>query len=140
MIAVSAKPETTDVAIVEDNAALGSSLRKVVESDPTLRCIGVWTTAEDALKKIDAFRPQIVLMDINLPGMSGFEAVRKLGQSPETRDIPVVALSAAAMVDDRKRAGAAGFYRYLTKPVRVGELLQTLEELLARPRPERSSS
>jgi DNA-binding NarL/FixJ family response regulator len=80
MSPVPAKTETTDVAIVEDNAALGSSLKKVVESDATLRCIGVWTTAEDALKKIDAFRPHIVLMDINLPGMSGIEATARLKQ------------------------------------------------------------
>src|SRR5690606_16402783 len=70
----------THVAIVEDNPALGGTLRKVVESDPSLRCIGVWSSAEDALKKIDAFRPEIVLMDINLPGMSGIEATARLKQ------------------------------------------------------------
>nr|MCU0750563.1 response regulator [Akkermansiaceae bacterium] len=69
-----AKDPIIDVAIVEDNAALGNGLRKIVESASDFRCVGVWTTAEDALKKIDAFRPQVVLMDINLPGMSGSEA------------------------------------------------------------------
>jgi CheY-like chemotaxis protein len=65
--------------------------------------------------------------------MSGYDATRKLQEWPETKHIPIVALSAAAMVDDKKRASRAGFYRYLTKPVRVADLLKTLEELLARP-------
>jgi CheY-like chemotaxis protein len=69
-------------------------------------------------------------MDINLPGMSGFEATKRLREWPETRDIPVVALSAAAMVKDRGRVSDAGFHRYLTKPVKVDELVGVLEELL----------
>jgi CheY-like chemotaxis protein len=71
-----------------------------------------------------------VIMDINLPGMSGYEATRKLREWPETRDMPVIALTAAAMTGDHKRVAEAGFQRYLTKPVRVDELLQTLDELL----------
>jgi CheY-like chemotaxis protein len=69
-------------------------------------------------------------MDINLPGMSGFEATRRLREWPETTGIPVIALSAAAMVGDSARVSNAGFYRYLTKPVRVDELARVLEELL----------
>ena len=69
-------------------------------------------------------------MDINLPGISGFEAVRRLRESPETRDIPVIGLSAAASQNDATRAKEAGFYRYLTKPVKVEELTRALEELL----------
>ncbi|MGK3985675.1 response regulator [Sorangium sp. So ce136] len=72
-------------------------------------------------------------MDINLPGMSGYEAMRKLQEWPETRAIPVIALSAAAMPRDTRRAAEAGFYRYLTKPVRVDELTGRSEELLLVP-------
>jgi PAS domain S-box-containing protein len=86
-------------------------------------------TAEVGIEIVRARRPHAVIMDINLPGMSGYDATRRLREWPETKDIPIVALSAAAMVDDKKRAADAGFYRYLTKPVRVAELLQTLEEL-----------
>jgi CheY-like chemotaxis protein len=70
-------------------------------------------------------------MDINLPGMSGHEAMQKLREHPETQRIPVIALTAAAMTGDRSRASSAGFHSYLTKPVRVPELLSTLEELLS---------
>jgi CheY-like chemotaxis protein len=66
--------------------------------------------------------------------MSGFEALRRLREWPETREIPVLALSAAAMDRDKKRAEQAGFHRYLTKPIRVGELTDVLEHLLTQER------
>ncbi|MGC4086845.1 MAG: response regulator [Polyangiaceae bacterium] len=87
-------------------------------------------SAEVGIELIRERRPDVVIMDINLPGMSGYEATQRLKQWPETSNIPVIALTAAAMAGDRKRFSDAGFYRYLTKPVRVEELLGTLEELL----------
>ncbi|HTV24892.1 MAG TPA: response regulator [Polyangiaceae bacterium] len=87
-------------------------------------------TAEIGIELVRARRPDIVIMDINLPGMSGFEATRKLAAWPETREIPVIALSAAAMIRDAARVAGAGFYRYLTKPVKVDELTAVLDELL----------
>ena len=63
--------------------------------------------------------------------MSGFDAVKQLQAWPETRDIPIIGLSAAALLKDTARAKDAGFYRYLTKPVKVAELTAVLEELLA---------
>jgi len=87
-------------------------------------------TAEIGIEIVRARRPDAVIMDINLPGISGFEANRRLHEWPETADIPVIALSAAAMTLDAKRIREAGFYRYLTKPVQVDELSQVLEEIL----------
>jgi CheY-like chemotaxis protein len=72
-------------------------------------------------------------MDINLPGMSGLEAMALLRDWPETRDIPVIALSAAAMPRDKQRGARGGFVRYLTKPVKVDELTSVLETLLSAP-------
>jgi PAS domain S-box-containing protein len=89
-------------------------------------------TAEIGVELVRARRPNVVIMDINLPGMSGFEATRRLREWPETREIPVIALSAAAMVRDEARVREAGFYKYLTKPVKVDELAGVLEELLGR--------
>jgi CheY-like chemotaxis protein len=65
-------------------------------------------------------------MDINLPGMSGIDALRALRDLPETREIPVIALTAAASERDKQRGVQAGFYRYITKPVKVDELLRAL--------------
>ena len=71
-------------------------------------------------------------MDINLPGMSGLEAVRRLREWPETRAIPIIGLSAAVLLDDKKRAQTVDFFRYLSKPVKVDELTRALEDVLAR--------
>jgi len=92
-------------------------------------------TAEIGIELARAKRPDVIILDINLPGMSGFEALSLLRSWPETCDIPVVGLSAAAMIRDSKRVEEAGFYRYLTKPVNLDELSQVLEELLGPERP-----
>jgi PAS domain S-box-containing protein len=87
-------------------------------------------TAEIGIAIIRARLPDVVIMDINLPGMSGFEATRLLASWPETKAIPVIALSAAAMVSDSAMVKTAGFYRYLTKPVKVDALVEALEQVL----------
>ncbi|MET0413098.1 MAG: ATP-binding protein, partial [Polyangiaceae bacterium] len=87
-------------------------------------------TAEIGIELVRARVPDLVIMDINLPGMSGIEATRRLREWPETQKIPVVALSAAAMIRDAGRIQEAGFYRHLTKPVMVDDLARVLTELL----------
>jgi CheY-like chemotaxis protein len=69
-------------------------------------------------------------MDINLPGISGLEALQILRADPVTAHIPVVALSANAMPHDIKRGMDAGFFRYLTKPIRINEFMDTLNVAL----------
>jgi len=88
-------------------------------------------SAELGIELVRTQLPDVVIMDLNLPGMNGLDATARLRALPETRDIPVIGLSAAAMVRDAKRVSEAGFYRYLTKPVRVDELSRTLDELVA---------
>jgi PAS domain S-box-containing protein len=117
------------VIYVEDNPSNIAFMRDLVEDLPALELLTA-PTAEIGLPLIRAHRPAVVIMDVNLPGMSGLEAVRQLKQWPETRDIPVVGLSAAALIADTTRAKDAGFFRYLTKPVKVAELTAVLEELL----------
>ncbi len=69
-------------------------------------------------------------MDINLPGISGIRALKILAEDPATAQIPVVALSANAMPHDIERGLEAGFFRYLTKPIRVNEFMTTLDMAL----------
>jgi PAS domain S-box-containing protein len=117
------------IVYVEDNPSNIAFMRELVEELPSVELLTA-PTAEIGLELIRAHQPKIVIMDINLPGMSGFEAVRRLRDWSETRHIPVIGLSAAALVKDTARAKEAGFDRYLTKPVKVDELTRALEELL----------
>jgi len=117
------------IVYVEDNPSNIAFMRDLIEQLSSVELVTA-PTAEIGLELIRDRRPKVVIMDINLPGMSGLEAVKRMREWPETRDIPVIGLSAAALVRDTSRAMDAGFYRYLTKPVRVAELTQVLEELL----------
>ena len=118
------------IVYVEDNPSNIAFMRDLLEEFERVELLTA-PTAELGLEIVRARIPDAVIMDINLPGMSGIEASRQLRQWPETRDIPVIALSAAAMIRDAARVTGAGFYRYLTKPVKVDELTSTLEELLS---------
>jgi two-component system, cell cycle response regulator DivK len=73
--------------------------------------------AEEALKIIEVFKPRLILMDIQLPGMDGLELTRRLKSSPDTKDILVLALTAYAMKGDDEKAMAAGCDGYITKPI-----------------------
>lgn len=117
----------TDIGIVEDNAALGISLRKIIESDPALRCVGVWGSAEDALRKIDAFRPHIVLMDINLPGMSGIEATARLKQHlPDIKVVMVTVYREHDQIFAALKAGACGYLLKRSTPAEVREAIHNV--------------
>jgi signal transduction histidine kinase/ActR/RegA family two-component response regulator len=119
------------IIYVEDNPSNIAFMQELLEELDRVDLITV-PNAEVGIELVRHHRPDIVIMDINLPGMSGVEATRKLRELPETKHIPVIALTAAAMMGDQARFSEAGFYRYLTKPVRVDELLAMLEEILER--------
>ena len=117
------------VVYIEDNPSNIAFMRDLLEDFERINLIAI-PTAEVGIEVVRERRPDLVIMDINLPGMSGVDATRRLKEWPETAAIPVIALTAAAMTSDRKRAAETGFRKYLTKPVKVDELLQALRELL----------
>ena len=91
-------------------------------------------TADDGEKGCEmaaAERPDIVLMDLEMPGIDGWEATRRLKSHPDTRDIPVIALSAHALAGSREKALAAGCDEFDTKPVEFDRLVATLRRVLA---------
>lgn len=115
---------------VEDNQANMALVEQLVARRPDLRLMG----AQDALRGIAmarAHQPDLILMDINLPGISGMQALAILLGDSATRHIPVLALSANAMPRDIEKGLDAGFFRYLTKPIRVNEFMAALDEGLA---------
>ena len=133
LLAASLVEHTTrhTIVYVEDNPSNIAFMREFVRDFESLELLNA-PTAEIGLPMIRAHQPALVIMDINLPGMSGLDATRQLRAWPETRHIPILGLSAAALLKDTSLAKDAGFDRYLTKPVKVAELAATLEELLMR--------
>jgi PAS domain S-box-containing protein len=118
------------VVYIEDNPSNIAFMREVMEELGYVQLITA-PTAEIGLEIVRTHLPDVVLMDINLPGMNGIEASHRLREWPETRAIPVVALTAAAMTRERQRDEVAVFDHYLTKPLSVDELTTTLENLFA---------
>jgi CheY-like chemotaxis protein len=118
------------VLYVEDNPANVSFMRDLVDMLEDIELM-IATTAEIGIELARAHQPRVVIMDINLPGLSGIDALRALRAIPETREIPVIALSAAAAPRDLERGLEAGFDRYLTKPLKVAEFEQALQTLLS---------
>ena len=111
---------------VEDNPANLMLVEDLIARRPDIRLL----SAADGNRGIEiahASRPDVILMDINLPGISGTQALRILRADPATAHIPVVALSANAMPRDIEKGLAAGFFRYLTKPIKVKEFMETLD-------------
>ena len=86
--------------------------------------------AEDAVRLAKEQRPALILMDIQLPGMNGMEALAQLRADPRTRDIPVIAVTASAMTHDRQKIMAAGFDDYQRKPLDIKEFLSAIQRAL----------
>jgi PAS domain S-box-containing protein len=118
------------ILYVEDNPANVTFMKDLISTFENIDLLTA-PTAEMGIELARGRHPEVVIMDINLPGMSGLDALRALRNAPETKEIPVIALTAAASERDKQRGMDAGFYRYLTKPVKVDEFLTILEGLLA---------
>ena len=114
---------------VEDNPANLMLVEDLIARRTNLRLL----SARDGISGVAIARaslPDVILMDINLPGISGVEAMRILSTDVTTAHIPVVALSANAMPRDIEKGLEAGFFRYLTKPIKINEFMTTLDEVL----------
>jgi PAS domain S-box-containing protein len=114
---------------VEDNQANLELVQRLIARRPDMRLL----TAVNGTLGVELARsaqPDLILMDINLPGISGIEALKILREDPSTSHIPVIALSANAIPRDVNTGLAAGFLRYLTKPVKVKEFMDVLDETL----------
>jgi CheY-like chemotaxis protein len=88
-------------------------------------------TGEDGVSLAADCAPDLVLMDLQLPGIDGYEALRRIRQDPRTGEVPVVALTAFAMREDRERTADAGFDGYLSKPISVRELPTQVDDFLS---------
>jgi two-component system cell cycle response regulator DivK len=118
------------ILIVEDNEAnmkLASLL--LHKRGHTVLCS---VDAEGALTRAREDRPDLILMDVQLPGMDGLTATTLLKQDPATASIPVIALTAMAMKEDQAKSSAAGCDTYIAKPLRYQELYEAIDILLSK--------
>jgi PAS domain S-box-containing protein len=127
------------VLYVEDNPANIAFMCDLFEDLEGMKLVTARSAAE-GLMLTRSLHPQVILMDINLPDMSGSQTLQALQQSPNTARIPVIALTAAASERDRRAGLQAGFYRYLTKPLDVEQLMTALDSALRHASGTRQSS
>ena len=122
----SGRAATQTLLYVEDNPANLMLVEDIIARRPDI-ALRSMPDATRGVEQACAFRPDVILMDINLPGISGIEALALLAADPETAHIPVIALSANAIPRDISKGLQAGFFRYLTKPIKVPEFMATLD-------------
>jgi len=121
------------VLIVEDNEMNRDMLSRRLVRNGYEVLIAI--DGGEGLAKARAESPDLILMDMSLPGLDGWEATRQLKAEPGTRGIPVIALTAHAMAGDKQKALSAGCDDFDTKPVELPRLLTKIQALLQRPRP-----
>jgi PAS domain S-box-containing protein len=114
---------------VEDNPANLMLVKQIIEGHPHMRMLSA-SDGNLGMALARAHLPDVILMDINLPGISGFQVLKILREYPETARIPVLAISANAMPRDIAKGLEAGFFRYLTKPIKVHEFMEALDRAL----------
>jgi DNA-binding NarL/FixJ family response regulator len=116
-----------NVSIVEDNRGTRESLKELLGRAQGLRCLGAYGSGEEALRKIPEESPDVVLMDINLPGMRGIECVARLrARAPKTQVLMLTTYDESDLIFESLRAGAHG---YLLKNTTPAELVQAVEQV-----------
>jgi two-component system, cell cycle response regulator DivK len=124
------------ILVVEDNDKNRKLVRDVLTAKG-YRLVEA-ETGEDGVRLARDEHPALVLMDIQLPGINGIEALRQLRADPATAGIPVIAVTASAMTQDRQKILAAGFDAYQSKPISIRPFLDLVREVLDRPREART--
>jgi CheY-like chemotaxis protein len=117
------------VLYVEDDPANMQLVEQIIARDSDI----ILLTAMNGKNGSDIARsslPDLILLDINLQDINGFEVMNRLQSEPSTANIPVIAVSANAMPGDVKKGLEAGFFRYITKPIKINELVDAIDEAL----------
>lgn len=120
-----------DVLCIEDNPANAKVLSGLLARRPAVKLYTA-TAGADGIALARIVQPKIILLDIQMPDMDGYEVLRRLRALPETADSIVMALSANAMPEDIEKGLVAGFYRYITKPIKFDHFLAALDEAMER--------
>jgi CheY-like chemotaxis protein len=119
------------VLVVDDEAMARRSLCQLLQMSGYFCAVAA--DGAQALELVQAFHPQAIILDLMMPVMDGFETTRRLKDDPETRSIPILALTASTTAEDRRQALRAGVDDFLTKPINLDELLLHLRHRLPAP-------
>jgi len=123
------KASPITVALVEDDPRIRRSLATILAQEDDVLCVGTFSSGEEALRELPALRPKVLLMDVNLPGMTGVECVRELsGKIPGTQILMLTVHEDADVIFNSLAAGASG---YLLKPPRAAELIAAVHDVFA---------
>jgi CheY-like chemotaxis protein len=114
---------------VEDNPANMQLVQQIIQRHPDIQLLTA-VTGNSGVELARSALPEVILMDINLPDLNGFEALKVLRSDPSTAHIPIIAISANAMPSDIEKGLKAGFFRYITKPIKVDEFIEALDVAL----------
>ena len=117
------------ILYVEDDPINAHLLTAIIDKMTSHELV-IAATGTDGLRLVREVRPDLIILDIGLPDMDGYELLREIRKHPECRDIPAIAVTANAMLDDVKRGEGAGFDQYMVKPVRASELLETIDQII----------
>src|SRR5215471_17775053 len=115
--------------LIVDDTPVNLKLTRILLTNEGYR-VQTAASAEEALELLKTYRPELILADIQLPGMDGLEMTRRIKQDPATKDITVVALTAFAMKGDKQKALAAGCDGYITKPIDTRALGESIRKYL----------
>lgn len=118
------------ILYVEDNHDNRNLIRRVLESEGYIMAEAI--NAEDALQKIHSVRPNLILMDINMPDMDGYALTARIKATPGFANVPIVAVTANVMRGDREKSLEAGCDGYIQKPIDIDALSQQIDRFLAR--------
>lgn len=121
-------PQSAAILIVDDNVANAELLEAYLKGSPWRLELAL--SGSEALEKVQSAKPDLILLDIMMPDMSGFEVCRTLKSDPATRDIPIVMVTALTELEDVEKAVEAGTDDFLSKPVNRIELLTRVKSLL----------
>jgi len=123
-------PNQRVILYVEDNLENRILIRRVLEAEGY--AMAEASTAEDAMKKIHSVKPDLILMDINMPDVDGYSLTSQIKSTPGFASVPIVAVTANVMRGDRERSLEAGCDGYIQKPIDIDVLSQQIERFLAR--------
>ena len=124
------KGESHKVLLVDDNVDSLTVMKLILS--PLGFGIAEATDGDDALRKATEFLPNLILMDLRMPEMDGFEATRRIRQTPALKDVVVIAVSASVREETQQKSFKAGCDGFITKPIKVDRLLETVGNLLHR--------